>query len=678
MRGNVDWTARHMAVARAGRFLLQAALLTFIVLLAHGPAKAQGFFQWFGPPPPPPFELRRSPRKPAASVRPAPAAKPLRAARPAFVPRVAAPNPVTTPNPAPAGKVPLSTAMAAPRPDSALAGIALDPRWPKQLYVIGDSVMLGAKPFLPKAFPDWQVTFQGRPALMVRKAIEELPEGPLGSVAVVAVGYNSLWQKDRQNFQVWADRFDKNADDMIAALKQRGVHKVVWVLLREVNPEMLPGGGVNGGAAVMQYHKYSWYFPYVNERLRAAKLRHPDLALADWVNAARQGGITYDAIHLNPRGAELMVNVVRVAVGLDPLPPKTIASILPEQQPAQPQPAAATAPAPRERAAAEPSQAAAIERSYSAMTEFPQSAVTESAQPAAAAPPEMAAAEQPTPPPPPEGLPSEIRKSVAEAATIPSHAPLLNPTYAFRDCPECPEIVVVPAASFTMGSPEDETGREANEGPQRVVTINRPFAIGKFEVTFAEWDACVAEDGCKSNPTPRDEGWGQDKQPVVNVSWDDAVEYVAWLSRRTGKTYRLLSEAEWEYASRAGTESPYPTGEAITAAQANFQPEFDADGSKREGEYREQPLAVGSFGPNALGLHDMQGNVSEWVEDNWHESYAGAPIDGSVWQGGDTSLRVLRGGSWYSFGSDMRSASRRGDQPDHRSSEIGFRVARAL
>jgi formylglycine-generating enzyme required for sulfatase activity len=398
------------------------------------------------------------------------------------------------------------------------------------------------------------------------------------------------------------------------------------------------------------------------------------------MNAARQGGITYDAIHLNTRGAELMVNVVRVAVGLDPLPPKAIASTVPEQQPAQPEQAAAPTPAPQQRAAAEPSRAVPTERSYSAMTELPQSAATESAQSAAATPPETGAAEplQSTPPPPPEGLPSEIRKSVAETPTIPSHAPFLKPTYAFRDCPECPEMIVVPAASFTMGSPDDETGREANEGPQRVVTINRPFAIGKFEVTFAEWDACVAEGGCKSNPTPRDEGWGQDKQPVVNVSWDDAVEYVAWLSRRTGKTYRLLSEAEWEYASRAGTESPYPTGEAITAAQANFQPEFDADGSKREGEYREQPLAVGSFGPNALGLHDMQGNVSEWVEDNWHESYAGAPTDGSVWQGGDTSLRVLRGGSWYSFGSDMRSASRRGDQPDHRSSEIGFRVARAL
>ncbi|MEA2874834.1 MAG: hypothetical protein QOF14_30, partial [Hyphomicrobiales bacterium] len=254
----------------------------------------------------------------------------------------------------------------------------------------------------------------------------------------------------------------------------------------------------------------------------------------------------------------------------------------------------------------------------------------------------------------------------------------LKPTYAFRDCASCPEMVVIPAASFTMGSPDSESDREVNEGPQRLVTINRPFAVGKFEVTFAEWDACVAEGGCQSNPKPRDEGWGKDKQPVVNVSWDDAMEYTTWLSRTTGKTYRLLTEAEWEYAGRAGSTSPFALGEAINADEANFQTSFDADGSNREGKYREQPVAVGSFAPNALGLYDMEGNVSEWVQDTWHENYAEAPTDGSVWAGGDTSLRVLRGGSWYSFPPDLRSASRRADQPDHRSPEIGFRIARSL
>jgi formylglycine-generating enzyme required for sulfatase activity len=239
-------------------------------------------------------------------------------------------------------------------------------------------------------------------------------------------------------------------------------------------------------------------------------------------------------------------------------------------------------------------------------------------------------------------------------------------------------MVVIPAASFTMGSPDNESDREVNEGPQRLVTISRPIAIGKFEVTFAEWDACVADRGCQSNPKPRDEGWGKDKQPVANLSWDDAMEYVTWLSRMTGKTYRLLTEAEWEYAARSGSTSPFALGEAINANQANFQTSFDADGSNREGKYREQPVAVGSFAPNAFGLYDMEGNVAEWVQDTWHENYADAPTDGSAWAGGDTSLRVLRGGSWYSFPPDLRSASRRADQPDHRSPEIGFRVARSL
>lgn len=130
-----------------------------------------------------------------------------------------------------------------------------------------------------------------------------------------------------------------------------------------------------------------------------------------------------------------------------------------------------------------------------------------------------------------------------------------------------------------------------------------------------------------TNPKPRDEGWGKYKQPVGNVSWDDTNEYVQWLSRTTGKTYPLLTEAEWEYAARASSTSSFPEGGAITAEQANFQTNFDADGSNREGRYREQPVAVGSFAPNAFGLHDMKGNVSEWVQDSWHENYAGAPKD---------------------------------------------------
>jgi formylglycine-generating enzyme required for sulfatase activity len=157
------------------------------------------------------------------------------------------------------------------------------------------------------------------------------------------------------------------------------------------------------------------------------------------------------------------------------------------------------------------------------------------------------------------------------------------------------------------------------------------------------------------------------------VSWDDAKEYVAWLSRITNKTYRLLTEAEWEYAARAGTVSQFSTGSAITADEANFQPH-----GNRNAEYRQETTRVGSFAPNPWGIYDMHGNVWEWVEDNWHENYTGAPNSGDIWQGGDFAYRVLRGGSWYSLAPDVRSTSRRRDLPDYRSAEFGFRIARTL
>jgi formylglycine-generating enzyme required for sulfatase activity len=227
----------------------------------------------------------------------------------------------------------------------------------------------------------------------------------------------------------------------------------------------------------------------------------------------------------------------------------------------------------------------------------------------------------------------------------------------FRDCPECPEMIVVPAGEFTMGSSEHHFERP----PQRV-KIQRPFAVGKFEVTFAEWDACVAAGDC--NHRPGDEGWGRGRRPVINVSWDDAQEFVAWLSRETGKTYRLLNEAEWEYAARAGTTTRYAFGDAITSKQA----QFDAD----------RTAEVGSFPANSFGLHDLHGNVWEWCEDNWHSNYLGAPIDGSLWAGGDSTQRVLRGGSWPNPPQSLRSAIRDRDRPVVRDYKIGFRLARTL
>jgi formylglycine-generating enzyme required for sulfatase activity len=195
-------------------------------------------------------------------------------------------------------------------------------------------------------------------------------------------------------------------------------------------------------------------------------------------------------------------------------------------------------------------------------------------------------------------------------------------------------------------------------------------------VTFDEWDACIAAGGCKHRPG--DEGWGRGRRPVINVSWNDAKEYVAWLSKTTGKSYRMLSEAEWEYAARAGTTTPFSTGETISTEQANYDGNYTyAGGSK--GTDRRKMVPVGSFKPNAFGLHDMHGNVWEWVEDPWHDSYKGAPTDGSAWaKDGDRSRRILRGGSWGLDPRLIRSALRGRLDSVLRGNYLGFRVARSL
>ena len=239
----------------------------------------------------------------------------------------------------------------------------------------------------------------------------------------------------------------------------------------------------------------------------------------------------------------------------------------------------------------------------------------------------------------------------------------------FRDCPECPEMVVVPAGSFRMGSPPDEQGRYYIEGPMHRVTFGAPFAVGRHEVTFAEWDACVAAGGCGHRPG--DNGWGRGVRPVVNVSWDDAKRYAQWLSRKTRKEYRLPSEAEWEYAARAGTATAYTWGDQIGVNRANCR----GCGSRWDGS---KTAPVGSFRANAWGLHDMHGNVLERTEDCWNDSYRGAPSDGSAWLRGDCSMRVLRGGSWSNGPSGLRAALRSRDSTGDRYSNGGFRVARTL
>ncbi|MEZ6030780.1 MAG: SUMF1/EgtB/PvdO family nonheme iron enzyme [Hyphomonadaceae bacterium] len=239
---------------------------------------------------------------------------------------------------------------------------------------------------------------------------------------------------------------------------------------------------------------------------------------------------------------------------------------------------------------------------------------------------------------------------------------------------EGPVMVVVPGGAFTMGSPDKEVGREKREGPQRRVTVPA-FAAGKYEVTWAEYEQCVADDACAP---ARDDSWGKGDRPVTSVNWHDAKAYVDWLSSRTGATYRLLSEAEWEYAARAGTTTPFSFGATISTAQANYNGDYTY-GSGKKGVNREQTTPVGSFPANAFGLHDMHGNVAELVEDCYADSYsAGQPSDGKAFSRGSCSYRVGRGASWQDYPFLIRSASRYRITPTHRSRVWGFRVARTL
>jgi formylglycine-generating enzyme required for sulfatase activity len=258
----------------------------------------------------------------------------------------------------------------------------------------------------------------------------------------------------------------------------------------------------------------------------------------------------------------------------------------------------------------------------------------------------------------------------------------------FKDHEHGPELVVVPAGEFLMGSTDD-----GNEQPVHKVAISSPFAVGRFPVTFAEWDACVADGGCYGY-WPNDLGWGRDRRPVTEVSWDEAKRYINWLNAKTGKTYRLLSEAEREYVTRAGTTTPFWWGSSITPNQANYNgnytfragiPAGAANGPglsrggawRRNGKFRQQTVPVDTFEPNPWGLFNVHGNVWEWCEDVWHNNYNCAPTDGSAWlQGGDDSRRVVRGGSWLNEPRSLRASHRHRVSTDFRLG--GFRLARTL
>ena len=229
-------------------------------------------------------------------------------------------------------------------------------------------------------------------------------------------------------------------------------------------------------------------------------------------------------------------------------------------------------------------------------------------------------------------------------------------------------MVVVPAGSFRMGDPRKIGQEEAN--PVHEVRIADAFAIGKFEVTFGEWDACVEAGGCSHKPS--DQEWGRETRPVMSVNWEDAKEYVSWLTVKTGHAYRLPSEAEWEYAARAGTTSRYHWGDTPGSGNANCH----GCGSPWD---KKSTAPVGSFAGNRFGIHDVHGNVWEWIEDCWHDTYDGAPSDGNAWTGGDTcDERVMRGGAFINSARIIPSAARSRSFAEVRIHIIGFRVARTL
>ncbi|HRP11249.1 MAG TPA: SUMF1/EgtB/PvdO family nonheme iron enzyme [Terricaulis sp.] len=267
------------------------------------------------------------------------------------------------------------------------------------------------------------------------------------------------------------------------------------------------------------------------------------------------------------------------------------------------------------------------------------------------------------------GLPEEpaaVAETQTQMQTLvqeAERAPAYQQGQTLRDCDNCPEVVVLTGGLYQMGSPATEAGRGGDEGPQREVSI-APFAIGATEVTFQQWDACLAGGGCNGF-SPPDRGWGRGNRPVIGVSWNDAQAYLDWLNGQVGGLrYRLVSESEWEYAARAGGADAYGTGPRITAQQAVFR--------------AQQTQPVDAHEPNAFGLRGMHGNAAEWVEDCYAPNYNVAPVDGAAVQAENCARRVQRGGAFSDAAPRLRSAARSVARPDQRLPGVGFRVARTL
>ena len=328
------------------------------------------------------------------------------------------------------------------------------------------------------------------------------------------------------------------------------------------------------------------------------------------------------------------------------------------------------APAPQTQPTANPVQTATVEaplkveapaaksaKIIKASEPAPAKAVPEPPPVAVAPPPEIkpevAAAPAPAPVAPKPVAPTVI--ALASPPALQKAPPAEHDV--FKDCASCPEMVAVQTGRFQMGAAEGDNAAQPNELPQHQVSITKAFAIGRFEITAGDWAQCVADKGCQ--PLALIAGWDTPRQPAIQVSWDEITkQYLPWLSRVTGKSYRLPTEAEWEFAAKGGS----------------------AAGSAEVQEFRNlaMTVAVGSLKPNSLGLYDMQGNVWEWVADCWNANYNETPVDGSAAISGDCSLRVSRGGSWASSSPSLRATKRGWNKPTTQNNTLGFRVVRPL
>ncbi len=256
----------------------------------------------------------------------------------------------------------------------------------------------------------------------------------------------------------------------------------------------------------------------------------------------------------------------------------------------------------------------------------------------------------------------------------------LRPGKTFRDCANCPTMIVIESSAFWQGSDDSSKLALSMEKPRRMVTIDKPFAVSIHEVTMAQWDLCFDDNGCTMKPS--DNGWGRADRPVIMVSWNDAEQYVHWISEKTGQMYRLPSESEWEYFARAGEESDWPGGDsALVCRYANIagtETSFRWQHSACADKLALGTAPVGSYQANAFGLFDTIGNVSEWTADCMNLSYLDAPVDGSAWGRGLCSSHMTRGGSWITGTREIRLPARFNLKNGDRNDFTGFRIVRVI